>query len=90
MKTLGTVRFPCILDLDQRLNESTKIQWYFNNTILNTPEDHQLGMISHKYSLITIIGNKHKIKNFIKKFFKKFDTFLKKISSAFDFDLYLV
>ena len=42
MKTLGTVRFPCILDLDQRLNESTKIQWYFNDTIINTPEDHQL------------------------------------------------
>ena len=35
-----------------------------------------LGMISHKKSLITIFGHKYKIKNFI----KKFDTFHKKIS----------
>jgi len=28
----------------------------------------KLGMISHKKSLITIFGHKHKIKNFIKKF----------------------
>ena len=27
----------------------------------------QLGMISHKKSLITIFGHKHEIKNFIKK-----------------------
>ena len=33
-----------------------------------------LGMISHKKSLITIFGHKHKIKNFI----KKFDIFHKK------------
>ena len=45
----------------------------------------QLGMISHKKSLITIFGHKHKIKNFI----KKFDIFHEKISTAFDFGLYL-
>ena len=33
-----------------------------------TPTDSQLGMISHKKSLITIFGHKHKIKNVIKKF----------------------
>ena len=44
-----------------------------------------LGMISHKKSLITIFGHKHKIKNFI----KKFGIFHKKISTAFDFGLYL-
>ena len=36
-----------------------------------------LGMISHKKSLFTIFGHKHKIKNFIKKF------------SSFHFGLYL-
>ena len=30
--------------------------------------DALIGMISHKKSLITIFGHKHKIKNFIKKF----------------------
>ena len=40
-----------------------------------------LGMISHKKSLITIFGLKHKIKNFI----KKFDIFHEKISMAFEF-----
>ena len=45
----------------------------------------ELGMISHKKSLITIFVHKHKIKNFI----KKFDIFHKKISTAFDFGLYL-
>ena len=34
----------------------------------------KLGMISHKMSLITIFGHKHKIKNII----KKFDIFHKK------------
>ena len=45
-----------------------------------------IGMISHKKSLITIFGHKHKIKNFIKKFgiFHK-----KKNTTAFDFGLYL-
>ena len=36
--------------------------------------EEQLGMISHKMSLITIFGHKHKIKNIIKKFY----IFLKK------------
>ena len=39
------------------------------------PFMYDLGMISHKKSLITIFGLKHKIKNFIKKFYifhKKF------------------
>ena len=45
----------------------------------------KLGMISHKKSLITIFGHKHEIKNFI----KKFDIFLEKIGTAFDFDLYM-
>ena len=44
-----------------------------------------IGMISHKKSLITIVGQKHKIKNFI----KKFDIFHREISTAFDFGLYL-
>ena len=44
-----------------------------------------LGMISHKKSLITVFGHKHKIKNFI----KKFGIFHEKISAAFDFGLYL-
>ena len=37
-----------------------------------------LGMISHKKSLITIFGHKHKIKNFI----KNFDIFHEKISTT--------
>ena len=41
----------------------------------------ELGMFSHKMSLITIFGHKHKIKNFI----KKFDIFHEKISMAFGF-----
>ena len=44
-----------------------------------------VGMISHKKSLIKFFGHKHKIKNFI----KEFDIFHKKISTAFDFGLYL-
>ena len=40
-----------------------------------------IGMISHKKSLITIFGQKHEIKNFI----KKFDIFHEKISTAFGF-----
>ena len=40
-----------------------------------------VGMISHKNSLITIFGQKHEIKNFI----KKFDIFHEKISTAFKF-----
>ena len=39
-------------------------------------------MISHKKSLITIFGHKHKIKNF--------DIFHEKISTASDFGSYLV
>ena len=41
----------------------------------------QLGMISHKNSLITIFGYKHKIKNFT----KKIDIFHENISMAFGF-----
>ena len=40
-----------------------------------------LGMISHKKSLKTIFGHKHKIKNFI----KNFDIFHKKNSTAIRF-----
>ena len=54
---------------------------FFDLSFLN--ED--LGMFSHKKSLITIFGHKRKIKNFI----KKFDIFHKEISTAFDFGLYL-
>ena len=46
-----------------------------------TPTDSQLGMISHKKSLITIFGHKHKIKNVI----IKFVIFHEKISMAFGF-----
>ena len=54
---------------------------------LSPPSDEDsLGMISHKKSLITIFGHKHKIKNFI----KNFDIFHEKISTASDFGSYLV
>ena len=62
----------------------------FDNTLFNSLEDvimnnksHfadnveaacELGMISHKKSLITIFVQKHKIKNFIKKNFKNFNS----------------
>ena len=41
-----------------------------NPTLANNDPKYSgiLGMISHKKSLITIFGHKHKIKNFIKKF----------------------
>ena len=45
------------------------------------PHQNHLGMISHKMSLITIFGHKHKILNFIKNleiFHKKFEKFHKK------------
>ena len=42
---------------------------------------HRLGMISHKKSLKTIFGHKHKITNFIKKFY----IFHEKILTAFGF-----
>ena len=45
-------------------------------------EPETLGMISHKKSLLTIFGQKHEIKNFI----KKFDI---EISMAFDFSSHL-
>ena len=45
----------------------------------------ELGMISHKKSLITIFGHKHKIKNFIKKLI----FFTKKIAMAIYFSSYL-
>ena len=35
----------------------------------------KIGMISHKNSLITIFGRKHKIKNFI----EKFEIFIKRM-----------
>ena len=44
-----------------------------------------IGMISHKKSLTTIFGQKHKIKNFI----KKLGIFHSKNSTAFNFGLYL-
>ena len=52
---------------------------------VETKKNKMLGMISHKKSLITIFGHKHKIKNFI----KKFDISHKKISTASDFVSYL-
>ena len=45
----------------------------------------QLGIISHKMSLITIFGHK----NFRQKFHQKYDIFHEKISTASDFGLYL-
>ena len=45
----------------------------------------ELGMISHKKSLITIFGYKH----FRQKFYQKFDIFHEKISTASDFGSYL-
>ena len=45
----------------------------------------ELGMISHKKSLITIFGHKHKIKNFILKFEIFHEKKKKKISTAFEF-----
>ena len=46
----------------------------------------ELGMFSHKMSLITIFGQK----NFRQKFHQKFDIFHEKISTASDFGSYLV
>ena len=46
----------------------------------------QLGMISHKKSLITIFGHKQ----IRQKFHQKFDIFHEKISTASDFGSYLV
>ena len=48
-------------------------------------DENGLGMISQKKSRITIFGHKHKIKNFI----QKFNIFHKKISTTFDFGLFL-
>ena len=38
----GTVRFPCELDIDERLEKQTKIEWFFNDTLIKTPKDHEL------------------------------------------------
>ena len=46
----------------------------------------ELGMISHKKSLITIFGHSH----FRQKYHQKFDIFYEKISKASDFGSYLV
>ena len=45
----------------------------------------ELGMISHKMSLITIFGHKHKIKNFIKNLI----FFMKNFQRHLDFGSYL-
>ena len=53
---------------------------------INSEDGKELGMTSHKMSLITIFG--HKL--FRQKFHQKFDIFHKKISTDSDFGSYLV
>ena len=57
----------------------------FHEEIFYYPVDEVIGMISHKKSQITIFGHKHEIKNFI----KKIDIFHEKISTPFNFGLYV-
>ena len=59
-------------------------QGVYSNDVVIQHHD-RIGMISHKKSLITIFGHKHKITNFI----KKLDIFHQKFSTAFNFGLYL-
>ena len=67
------------------INESEKLNVKMNIAIVDAGgnliafsrmDNAWLGMISHKMSLITSFGHKHKIKNFI----KKFDIFHDKIT----------
>ena len=60
--------------IEDRQYKDDKINWWDDvygfdmSCIRNVALQEPLGMISHKKSLITIFGHKHKIKNFIKKF----------------------
>ena len=53
----------------------------FSSMERDHPPSIELGMISHKKSLITIFGHKHKIKNFV----KKIDIFHLKNFNSFQF-----
>ena len=62
-----------VAELDGPETEALDLVPLITNTVLE--EHHLIGMISHKKSLITIFGHKHRIKNFIKNlifFIKKF------------------
>ena len=71
--------FKCLLERRRRQGHAKAGQFEDQHVPKNI-----LGVISHKKSKITIFGHKYKIKNF----FKKFEIFHKKISTAFDFGLY--
>ena len=60
---------------------------YIDSSGKSVPKEFkQLGIVSHKMSLITIFGHKH----FRQNFHQKFDIFHEKISTASDFCSYLV
>ena len=59
---LNSVRRP--FDLS---NDKNYLKVYVQADSIKIGEE-RVGMVSHKISLITIFGHKHKIKNFIKKF----------------------
>ena len=78
---IETLRNKChLIETDNQELEDQVNYWQSQHQdLLN---DHrELGMISHKKSVITNFGHKHKIKNFI----KKIDIFHEKISTAFGF-----
>ena len=60
-------------------NSFDGLVWHIETTRMS---GHDLGIISHKMSLITIFGHKH--------FRQKFDIFHGKFSTASDFGSYLV
>ena len=69
------------IQCDEKWN-GAKFSYKHNyNTTHTNLEISVSGMVSHKMSLITIFGHKHKIKNFI----KKFDIFHENISIAVGF-----
>ena len=65
--------------INESNGETSEDESYLCNHIIAVQTN--LGMISHKQSLITIFGLKHEIKSFI----KIFDIFHEKISMAFGF-----
>ena len=38
MKTFGLVQLPCKLIIDDRLINSTSVQWFYNDTLIPNPE----------------------------------------------------
>ena len=75
--SMGALNFGYVSD-DGILRGSVTPFMHFTN---NNESKQSLGMISHKKSVITIFGHKHKFKHFT----KKIDSFINKISTALDF-----